>query len=115
MHSFVGGFRAPKRSTARRTAVVASSHVGRGGHQGARILGQGAHVIAVCVFMFVHIFLPFYLFVVFNDEFSASAGWDASGKLATFRTEFLPPNGLGTDSLASGSGIHWPSTTRQYS
>jgi hypothetical protein len=24
------------------------------------------------------------------------ARWDASGELATFRTEFLPPNGLGT-------------------
>ena len=25
------------------------------------------------------------------------------------------PNGLGTVSRANGSGIHWPSTTRQYS
>ena len=33
----------------------------------------------------------------------------------TLKIEFLPPNGFGTDSLASGSGIHWPSTTRQYS
>jgi hypothetical protein len=38
-----------------------------------------------------------------------------SGKQATFRTEFLPPNGLGTVSPAWGSGIHWPSTTMQYS
>ena len=38
-----------------------------------------------------------------------------TGESATFRIEFLPPNGLGTVSLASGSGIHWPSTTRQYS
>jgi len=33
----------------------------------------------------------------------------------TFRTEFLPPKGLGTVSLARGSGIQRPSTTRQYS
>jgi hypothetical protein len=33
----------------------------------------------------------------------------------TFRTEFLPPNGLGTVSFAIGSGIHRPSTTKQYS
>jgi hypothetical protein len=33
----------------------------------------------------------------------------------TFKSEFLPPNGLGTDSLASGSDIQRPSTTKQYS
>src|SRR5271165_6431197 len=33
----------------------------------------------------------------------------------TVITEFMPPNGLATSSLASGSGIHLPSTTKQYS
>jgi len=60
-------------------------------------------------------FCRFYAFSFFNGKFSASARWAASGELATLRTEFLPPNGLGTVSLASGSGIHCPSTTRQYS
>ena len=34
---------------------------------------------------------------------------------ATVRTEFLPPNGFSTLSLAFGSGSHWPSTTKRYS
>ena len=34
---------------------------------------------------------------------------------ATFKTEFFPPKGLGTDSAASGSVIQCPSTTKQYS
>src|ERR1017187_5564190 len=92
-----------------------SGHIGGGGHQGARIFGERAHVITGCLCMFVHIFFVFGLFAFFNGKFSASSRWAASGELATFRTEFLPPNGLGTVSLASGSGIHWPSTTRQYS
>ena len=33
----------------------------------------------------------------------------------TIRTEFLPPNGFSTVSLAFGSGSHWPSTTNRYS
>src|ERR1035437_1262713 len=33
----------------------------------------------------------------------------------TIRTEFLPPNGFATLSLAFGSGSHWPSTTNRYS
>ena len=33
----------------------------------------------------------------------------------TLRTEFNPPNGLATVSLARGSGIHSPSTTNRYS
>src|SRR5689334_7920838 len=33
----------------------------------------------------------------------------------TFRTEFISPNGLGTVSVARGSGIHSPSTTNRYS
>lgn len=37
------------------------------------------------------------------------------GEPATWSTELLPPNGLGAVCLDSGSGIHWPSTTRQYS
>ena len=72
-------------------------------------------VIAGCLCLFVHIFCVFGLFVFFNGKFSASARWAASGELATCKIEFLPPNGLATDSLASGSGIHLPSTTRQYS
>ncbi len=39
----------------------------------------------------------------------------AAGELATVKIEFSPPYGLGTLSLASGSGIQRPSTTRQYS
>jgi hypothetical protein len=35
--------------------------------------------------------------------------------LASLSTEFLPPNGSGMVSLASGSGIQRPSTTKQYS
>src|ERR1035437_4125006 len=66
-------------------------------------------------FWFVHIYNGFCLVASFSGSVSASARWAASGELATWRTEFLPPNGLGTVSLASGSGIHWPSTTRQYS
>jgi hypothetical protein len=60
-------------------------------------------------------FCRLYLLALFKETTSAPAGLDASGKPATFKTEFLPPNGLGTVSLASGSGIHEPSTTRQYS
>ena len=60
----------------------------------------------------VHNRMYFYWFEFFNGKFSASARWAASGEPATFKIEFLPPNGLGTVSLASGSGIHWPSTTR---
>ena len=67
-----------------------------------------------CVYLFMFLCCP-YLFVLFNDDLSASAARDASGKSATFKTEFLPPNGLGAVSLAMGSGIHRPSTTRQYS
>jgi hypothetical protein len=33
----------------------------------------------------------------------------------TFKTEFFPPKGLGTDSVANGSVIQCPSTTKQYS
>ncbi len=33
----------------------------------------------------------------------------------TTKTEFLPPNGFWTLSLALGSGTHWPSTTKRYS
>jgi hypothetical protein len=54
-------------------------------------------------------------FAFFSGKCSASVRWAASSELATFKIEFLPPNGLGTDSRASGSGIHWPSTIRQYS
>ena len=92
-----------------------SCHIGGGGHQGARIFGERAHVTTGCLCLFVHIFRGFCLFVFFNGKFSALARWAASGELATFRIEFLPPNGFGTLSLASGSGIHLPSTTRQYS
>jgi hypothetical protein len=59
-------------------------------------------------------FCPFYLFVLLNDSSSASEGRAASGKRAIFNAEFLPPKGLGTISLANGSGIRWPSTARQY-
>ena len=38
----------------------------------------------------------------FNGKFSASARWAASGELATFRSESLPPNRLGTLSRARG-------------
>jgi hypothetical protein len=51
----------------------------------------------------------------FSGTCFALANWDAFGELATFSSEFLPPNGLGTVSLASGSGIYSPSTSRQYS
>ena len=81
--------------------------------QRVRIFGQLAHVTTDC--LFVHAFYLFYLFTFFNGKFSASSRWAASGELATFKIEFLPPNGLGTVSLASGSGIQRPSTTRQYS
>lgn len=43
-----------------------------------------------------------------------ASGMD-QGCAATWRTEFSPPNGLGTDWRASGSAIHVPSTTRRYS
>src|ERR1035437_8274642 len=131
-HGFVGGFCAcdcPVKDIARDLlgavprdgetlagcADFFSGHVGGGGHQGARIFGECAQIITGCLCWLVHIFFVFCLFVFFNGKFSASARWAASGELATFRTEFLPPNGLGTVSLASGSGIHWPSTMRQYS
>ena len=67
-----------------------------------------------CVYLFMFLGCP-YLLILFNDDLSALAAGGASGKPATFRTEFLPPNGLGTVSRACGSGIHRPSTTRQYS
>src|SRR4051812_943055 len=38
----------------------------------------------------------------------------ASGEPNKSRTEFWPPNGLATEAFADGSGIHSPSTTRQY-
>ena len=131
-HGFVGSFRAFDRFVANtaRDFLAAfqrggetlagfpdffSGHVGGGGHQGARIFGERAHVIADCLCLFVHIFCVFCLFAFFSGKFVASSRWAASGELATFKIEFLPPNGLGTVSLASGSGIHWPSTTRQYS
>src|ERR1035437_8140208 len=131
-HGFVGNFRACDRlvtdiardflgafqrggETLAGCADFFSGHVGGGGYQGARIFGECAQVITGCLCWLVHIFCVFCLFVFFNGKFSASARWAASGELATFRIEFLPPNGLGTVSLASGSGIHWPSTTRQYS
>ena len=81
----------------------------------ARVFRERADVMAGGLCFFVHAFCVFGWFVFFNGKFSASARWAASGVPATFRTEFRPPKGLGTVSLASGSGIHWPSTTRQYS
>src|ERR1043166_875908 len=92
-----------------------SGHVGRGGHQRPRVFGQPAEVLADCLCFFVHAFWVSGSFAFFSGKFSASAKWAAPGELATFKTEFLPPNGLATDSLASGSGIQCPSTTRQYS
>jgi len=131
-HGFVGSFRAFDRFIADTACDflgafqrggeafaglpdILSGHVGGGGHQRPRIFGERAHVITGCWCMFVHIFCRFYLFVFFNGKFSASDRWAASGDLATCKIEFLPPNGFGTDSLAFGSGIHLPSTTRQYS
>src|ERR1035437_2948303 len=91
-----------------------SGHVRGGRHQGARVFGERTHVTAGCLCLFVHIFCVFCLFAFFSGKLSASARWAASGELATFKIEFLPPNGLGTVSLASASAIHWPSTARQY-
>ena len=44
--------------------------------------------------------------VFLSGNVSASARCAASGESATFRIEFLPPNGLSTVSLASGSGSY---------
>src|ERR1017187_196954 len=129
-HGFVGSLRAFNRLLAdtardflgtvqRRGETLAgfadffSSHVGRGGNQGARIFDERAHVIDGCVFMFVHIFPVSCLVAFFSGNCSASARWAASGELATLRTEFLPPNGLGTVSRACAPGLHWASTTSQ--
>ena len=89
-----------------------SGHIGGGGQQCARVFGQLFRVIADGLCLLVHAFC---WFEFFNGKVSASARWVASGEFATARIEFLPPNGLGTVSLADGSGIHWPSTTKQYS
>src|ERR1017187_9402150 len=131
-HGFVGSFRAFDRFVANTACDFLgafqrggetragfrdffSGDVGGGGHQGARIFGEGAHVIVGCLCVLAHICCVFCVVAFFSGNVSALARWAASGVLTTFRTEFLPPNGLGTVSLASGSGIHWPSTTRQYS
>jgi len=84
-----------------------SGHVGRGGYQGARVIDERGHVIAVWVGGCVHIlFCPYFFSLVAVDAF---------GEPATFKTEFVPPKGLGTVSFACGSGIQRPSTTKQYS
>ena len=90
-------------------------HVGGGGHQGAGIVGQLAHVVTDRLGLMVHRFFLFGLVAFCSGKFSAAARWAAADEPATFRIEFRPPFGLGTDSRASGSGIQWPSTTRQYS
>src|ERR1019366_3358236 len=46
-----------------------SGHVGGGGHQGARIFGECAHVITGCLCMFVHIFFVFCLFAFSTVNF----------------------------------------------
>jgi hypothetical protein len=44
-----------------------------------------------------------------------TAAYAVCKERATFKTEFFPPKGLGTDSVANGSVIQCPSTTKQYS
>jgi len=80
---------------------VFSGHVGGGSHEGAGVFGELVHVITKCLCFFVHIVCVFCSSAFFSGRLSASARWAASGELATFSIEFLPPNGLGTVSLAS--------------
>lgn len=119
MHCFVGHFCAFNRSVAdptsnfpgilqcgsetlARSRDLFTSHVGGGGHKGTRIYRKCSCVMTDCVFVFIH---AFYLFTFLKGKSSTSETRDGSGEVATVRTEFLPPNGLGTVSLANGSGI----------
>jgi len=55
------------------------------------------------------------LFMCRKRSLAICVGVETQPPWPTLQTEFTPPNGLGTASVACGSGVHWPSTTRQYS
>ena len=65
----------------------------------------------VCLFIFF-VFSVYLCFSMANFRRRQDELFPAACHL---QNRVLPPNGLGTVSRASGSGIHWPSTTRQYS
>jgi hypothetical protein len=62
-------------------ADLFSGRVGGRHHQGARVFGECAHVIAGCLCLFVHIFCVFRLFVFFGGKCAASSRCKVAGEL----------------------------------
>ena len=90
-------------------------HVDRGGHQGAHVFGKRAHVIADCLYLSVHRVRFFLLVRVVQGLMLCIRNMCVSGELATFRIEFISPNGLPRFPGACGSGIYSSSTTKRSS